>query len=460
MNFSTELNKTITQQARDLIDRGLDRHIRLAVTGLSGAGKTALLTGLLEQLLYANDSTHLPFWQVKQQQRFIGSRLVPSEHWSVARFDYEAAVAALTAEPARWPQSTRDVSEIRLEIKYKPAGGLASKLSDQRRLSLDLIDYPGEWLLDLPMMGQTYQQWSEQQTRLMQQQPRSDVFAGWLKRLQESQHNCDDDDATLRRLAQDYRQQLQRCKNEYGLYFLQPGRHLLPGDLADAPALDFFPWPQQLELSGPWQQKLQDKYTYYQQQVIKPFYKNYFQGFNRQIILVDVLTALESGEAALTELKLAVSELMKSFQYGSNHLLKRLLAPQIDKVALVASKADHVAPDQHSAMRQLLAQLLQGSRQQLEFNQIQHQLFSVAGIAVSQAGQLADGTTVLDGVNQQQQRIRVGAPKVPSSWPDQQQWQQGFAYPRFYPAFASTQSPLPHMRLDQLLDYVLGDKLR
>lgn len=460
MKFSTQLNKTISQQARDLIDRGLDRHIRLAVTGLSGAGKTALLTGLLEQLLYANDSQNLPFWQVKQQQRLIGSRLVPSEHWSVARFDYEAAVAALTAEPGRWPHSTRDVSEIRLEIKYKPAGGLASKLSEQRKLTLDLIDYPGEWLLDLPMLEQSYQQWSEQQSRLMQQQPRRDIFSGWLKRLQESQHNSQDDDAALRRLAQDYRQQLQRCKTEFGLYFLQPGRHLLPGELADAPALDFFPWPQQLRLSNRWQQQLQEKYDYYQQQVIKPFYKNYFQGFNRQIILVDLLTALETGEAALSELKLAVSELMKSFQYGNNPLFRRLLAPQIDKVALVASKADHVSPDQHPAMRQLLAQLLQGSRQQLEFNQIQHQLFSVAGIAVSKPGQLNDGTKVLDGVTADQQPVRVGAPPVPDSWPNQQQWQQGFAYPRFYPAFTMAQSPLPHMRLDQLLDYMLGDKLR
>ncbi|WP_241970323.1 YcjX family protein [Idiomarina seosinensis] len=457
--MSDKLTKNISHRARDLIDRGLDRHIRLAITGLSGAGKTALLSGLLEQMLYANDSSALPYWRVAKQQRLIGARLVPSSDWSIARFDYEGAVNALTGENSSWPQSTRDVSEIRIELKFKPVKGLASKLSDSRKVTVDLIDYPGEWLLDLPMLAQNYQQWSEQQSRLSEQGARAEVFAGWHNRVRESMQLEGDADETIRRLARDYQQQLQRCKKEFGLYFLQPGRHLLPGELADAPALDFFPWPTDLDLPESWGELLQQKYHYYQQQVIKPFYKSYFQDFNRQVILVDVLTALEAGEDALSELKLALTELMKSFEYGNNHFLKRLLSPQIDRVALVASKVDHIGPDQHAALRQLLAQLLQNSRQQLDFERIEYKTFSVAGISVSQAGQLSDGTVVLDGFDHDRQRVRVGAPKVPATWPNKKDWQIGFAYPRFYPHFSSVQSPLPHIRLDQLLDYLLGDKL-
>jgi len=52
-------------QTRDAIHRGFDRHIRLAVTGLSGAGKTALITGILEQMLYANETQQLPYFKVK-----------------------------------------------------------------------------------------------------------------------------------------------------------------------------------------------------------------------------------------------------------------------------------------------------------------------------------------------------------------------------------------------------------
>lgn len=454
-----------TQRARDLVDRGLDRHIRLAVTGLSGAGKTALLTGLLEQLLYVNDGAQLPYWQVARRGGVIGSRLVPSSHWSVSRFDYEGAVKALTDEQSRWPESTRDVSEIRLELKVKPQRGLAGKLTDQRRITLDLIDYPGEWLLDLPMLAQSYDQWSQQQAQLNNQPQRQPLFAEWQQQVVDavadasSQSNVDTDHV-LRQLAASYRQALQAAKQQHGLYFLQPGRHLLAGDLADAPALDFFPWPEGVEPPREWLKVLEDKFRYYQNDVIKPFYQNYFQGFNRQIILVDVLTALATGEAALSELQLAINELMKSFDYGRNDIVRRLFSPQIDKVALVASKADHVAPGDHVTLQGLLNQLLGQSRRQLDFERIDYQSFSAAGIAVSRPGQLADGTQVLDGIDADGKRVRVGAPVLTDRWPSAEQWQQGFAFPKLYPNFNSSASPLPHIRLDKLLEFLLGDKLQ
>ncbi|MBP0576009.1 YcjX family protein, partial [Mycobacterium tuberculosis] len=30
-----------------------------------------------------------------------------------------------------------------------------------RTLTLDIVDYPGEWLLDLPLIGQSYRQWAD-----------------------------------------------------------------------------------------------------------------------------------------------------------------------------------------------------------------------------------------------------------------------------------------------------------
>ena len=115
--------KQFKSQTRDLIHRGFDRHIKLAVTGLSGAGKTALITGVLEQLLYANESQNLPYFNVRQHQRLIGCRLHTSPNWDTPRFDYEKAIERLTGTPGQWPESTRDVSEIRLELKYHPERG-------------------------------------------------------------------------------------------------------------------------------------------------------------------------------------------------------------------------------------------------------------------------------------------------------------------------------------------------
>lgn len=40
----------IKQEVNDFVKRSLDRHLRLAVTGLSRAGKTAFITSLVNQL--------------------------------------------------------------------------------------------------------------------------------------------------------------------------------------------------------------------------------------------------------------------------------------------------------------------------------------------------------------------------------------------------------------------------
>ena len=45
---------TIQKELNQLIDLGLDRTLRIAVTGLSRSGKTAFITSLINQLLHIN----------------------------------------------------------------------------------------------------------------------------------------------------------------------------------------------------------------------------------------------------------------------------------------------------------------------------------------------------------------------------------------------------------------------
>ena len=85
--------------------------------------------------------------------RIAGARLAPQPHDAVPRFDYENHVRALIDE-RRWPESTRQISELRLVIDYQSRNGA------MRTLTLDIVDYPGEWLLDLPLLGKSYEQWS------------------------------------------------------------------------------------------------------------------------------------------------------------------------------------------------------------------------------------------------------------------------------------------------------------
>ena len=48
-----------------------------------------------------------------------------------------------------------------------------------RTLTLDIVDYPGEWLLDLPLLDKTYEQWSAESLALSRQQPRARLAAEW-----------------------------------------------------------------------------------------------------------------------------------------------------------------------------------------------------------------------------------------------------------------------------------------
>ncbi len=53
-------------------------------------------------------------------------------------------------------------------------------LSGASRLRLQLLDYPGEWLLDLPLLELSYRRWSAETLARLREKPRSDVAAEFL----------------------------------------------------------------------------------------------------------------------------------------------------------------------------------------------------------------------------------------------------------------------------------------
>lgn len=454
----TSTANSLKQQAHDALHRGLDRHVRLAVTGLRRAGKTAFITGLIEQLLHANEGAALGFFDVVREGRLVASQLTPSPQWQIPRFKYEQAIEALCGQPSRWPESTNSLSQIRLTLRYQPTGHWNSRWLSYRDLTLDIVDYPGEWLLDLPLLSLDYEAWSQQQSTLLERPERAKHAQAWLQSIRSelaSEHSADD---SIRRIAEQYQLFLAACRDQSQLCFLQPGRMLMPGELAGAPALHFFPWPQQFSCPEHWQRLLVKRYQHYQQQVIKPFYQSYFSHFNRQVILVDLLDALQAGEQAFADRQEALAALLESFSYGENHWLRRLFSARIERVALVATKADQVPPNQHHALAELLRQLLLDKRRQWQFDNVPHEVFSVASLAATSAGEV-DGQQVVQGVDENGQTRRVAPSALPQSTPTAQQWQKGFQYLRFAPNFSRQQIPLPHQRLDKVLQYLVGDKL-
>jgi len=143
-----------------LMNRGVDRHLRLAVTGLSRSGKTAFITSLVNQLLNVHSGARLPLFSVVREDRLLGVKRVPQRELGTPRFTYDEGLAQLYGTPPMWPTPTRGVSEMRLALRYRPDESLLRHFKDTATLYLEIVDYPGEWLLDLPMLAQDYLSWS------------------------------------------------------------------------------------------------------------------------------------------------------------------------------------------------------------------------------------------------------------------------------------------------------------
>ncbi len=144
--------------------------LRLGVTGLSRSGKTVFITGLVANLL---DRGRMP--QLKPAPRIEAVHLQPQPDVTLPRFGYEDHLAAMTGDNPRWPASTRAVSELRLSFRLSPYGLLAG-VSGPRTLHVDIVDYPGEWLLDLALIGKTYADWSETTLDRIAKRPEAAAF--------------------------------------------------------------------------------------------------------------------------------------------------------------------------------------------------------------------------------------------------------------------------------------------
>src|SRR3712207_3870761 len=96
----------IQKELTQVVDRTLDRSLRIAVTGLSRSGKTAFITSLINQLMHINqvDNSHLPLFEPARNGRILGVKRIPQRDLRVPRFDYEANLSELSQNPPHFPQ--------------------------------------------------------------------------------------------------------------------------------------------------------------------------------------------------------------------------------------------------------------------------------------------------------------------------------------------------------------------
>ena len=144
----------------------------------------------------------------------------------------------------------------------------------------------------------------------------------------------------------------------------------MPGDLEGSPALTFSP----LDITADYSSArdtlgamMERRYEAYKTHVVKPFFRDHFARLDRQIVLVDMLTALNGGATALRDLEQALTDVLAAFRPGRASWLKSILTRKIDRILFAATKADHVHHGDHDRLARLLGWLVRRATERAAF---------------------------------------------------------------------------------------------
>ncbi|MCK0171977.1 YcjX family protein [Aliiroseovarius sp. S1123] len=442
--------------------------IRLGVTGLSRAGKTVFITSLVANLM---DRARMPGVVAASEGRIQGAFLQPQPDDTVPRFDYETHLSAMTGPAPHWPDSTRAISELRLSFRIQPSG-LLGGLRSARTVHLDIVDYPGEWLLDLGLMDLSYSDWAAQ---VLDRIDTRDQAQDFLKKARAVDPTEKLDEVLAKDLAASFADYLKAARED-GYSDCTPGRFLLPGDLEGSPALTFAPLPKPdtIPRRSLWRE-MERRFEAYKSRVVKPFFRDHFSRIDRQVVLVDVLGAIHSGPAALEDLRRAMAEILTAFRPGTNGFLSNLfLGRRIERILFAATKADHLHHSQHPRLTAITEALLRDARDRAEFAGAKTAAMSLAALRTTTEERLDHDGQSLDCVRGQLLDSGKTAAFYPGDLPEDpaqllkparsgdMKWLGAdYQIMRFAPAAISLkpgEGP-PHIRLDKAAEFLLGDKL-
>ncbi|GJE16557.1 YcjX family GTP-binding protein [Methylobacterium marchantiae] len=476
-SFASRAGSAIQAFAEASSDLLIQPTLRLGVTGLARSGKTVFTTALIHHLV----ETHaLPAFAPAHEGRLRRARLVPQPDDDVPRFPYEDHFAALT-EQRLWPRSTDRISQFRLAIEYERKGGWRS---GPGTLMLDVVDYPGEWLLDLALIEQSYADWSRATIAGTRRTGRAAIAAPWLAVLKDLDPAGPLDEVVAERASVAFTAYLTALRaGPESVATTPPGRFLMPGDLAGSPALTFAPLdalPEAIpsdSLAG----LMERRFEAYKAKVVEPFFRNHFQRVDRQIVLVDVLAAVDAGPAALAELEEALDTVLLSFRIGRNTILSRLFAPRADRIMFAATKADHLHQTSHDRLEALLRLLVSRAMRRTEAAGARVGTVALASVRATRETTVHDGGLTLRAVSGTPEAgEHVGdevfdglseAAVFPGELPTRPEAvlegavaPGSLRFPRFRPPLVRPDAHgrpghLPQIRLDRAMQFLIGDKL-
>ncbi|SLN51374.1 YcjX family protein [Roseisalinus antarcticus] len=445
-----------------------DPVIRLGVTGLSRAGKTVFITSLVANLM---DRGRMPQLAAARNGAIRTAYLQPQPDDTIPRFAYEDHIAELTASEPRWPEGTRRISELRLSLRVQPTG-LLSGWQGPRTVHLDIVDYPGEWLLDLALMDKDFTTWSADTLARIAARGEAGSYLGQVSGCDPG---ADLDEGVATALARGFTDYLTVARAR-GWSDCTPGRFLLPGDLEGSPVLTFAPLPRP-ETPGRrslWRE-FERRYESYKRNVVRPFFRDHFSRIDRQVVLVDVLGAIHAGPRAVEDMRKALADILGAFNPGRNSFLSRLFqGRRVERILFAATKADHLHHAQHAELTAITEALLRDARERADFAGAKTQAMSIAALRTTteaevdhEGGMLQVVRGRLKGTGRQAAFYPGDLPSDPAhllaparageaTWLNADYEVMDFAPARL--TLEPGEGP-PHIRLDRAAQFLIGDRL-
>jgi len=439
-----DVEKILNETGKFLKDINVDKlfqkreDIKLAVTGLSRSGKSVFITSLINQLISGKKIERV----FRSRGKEFVARVRKLKDDKTQEFDYLSILEDFRGEKPKWPPSTSSLSKIAVEIEVKSN----SSFFPNKIINLEIIDYPGEWLFDLEMFGKSFDEWSEIVLSQLKHHIKKDLTKEWQSEINKHDIYGFSDGSDDKKIVELYRDYLKTIQN-MGLSLIQPARSIQDNNsLLDPSIILFTPLPKPKYIN-PHEDSIytrfKNRYNRYISEIVAPLKNSYFSQFDRQIILVDVLKALENGYDAFVDMAEAIKQIIKIYDYGDRSFLKPFLERRIDKVLFGATKGDHISPNQYSNYRNLLNMIVEEAKRELE----------VKGVEIK--------TTIFSSV-----KSGMANPEnllsIPESFPNRSEWRDKmFKFQPLPPLSFPDRDvdAVEHINLDEVIDYLIGDKL-
>jgi predicted YcjX-like family ATPase len=227
---------------------------------------------------------------------------------------------------------------------------------------------------------------------------------------------------------------------------------------------------------------MERRYEAYKTHVVRPFFRDHFARLDRQIVLIDVLAALNGGQQAVADLERAMTEILECFRTGANSLWSSLFAPRIDRIVLAATKADHLHHQSHDRLEAILAKLTGRAMARAQYAGAEVKVLALAGVRATREGEARRhgevlpcivgyplpgetiGRRTFDG-NEEFAIFPGDLPTDPEAALKGWQTEEGemrfvrFRPPNPRPLPSGGFAPFPNIRLDRAIEALIGDRL-